>query len=139
MIVGTIYKYLMVNIIFFLLFLVDHITLVENNVKVVYMLFPLMQRGSLRDVLNERMNDHGLKISLLEVISDFVAICEALNVLHTFKPAYVHQDIKPENILIGNDGKPYLTDFGSVRLADVPIRDRSKVMCLVLSDTTCLG
>jgi serine/threonine kinase 16 len=93
------------------------------------MLFPLMSRGSLRDVLNIQMKSpHTSLPSLIEVLVDFVAISEALNVLHTYQPAYVHQDLKPENILIGEDGTPYLMDFGSVRLADVPIRDRNKAL-----------
>jgi len=117
--------------------LVDSVTLVEasaggggGKVKVMYMLFPLMPRGSLRDVLNSQMDGSSRDPlpSLHQVLHDFVAVAEALNVLHTFQPAYVHQDLKPENVLIGADGTPFLMDFGSVRLADVPIRDRSKAL-----------
>lgn len=113
--------------------LLDHVSLLESGsdgqVKVMYMLFPLMEKGSLRDVLNRQLTSPNSSLpSLSEVLFDFISICEALNVLHSFKPAYVHQDLKPENIVIGGDGRPYLMDFGSVRLADVPIKDRSKAL-----------
>jgi serine/threonine kinase 16 len=114
--------------------LLDSVSLLEsssgNKSKVMYMLFPMMPRGSLRDVLNARI--HGTSSDPLPplhlILADFISIAEALNVLHTFQPAYVHQDLKPENVLVGADGTPYLIDFGSVRLADVPIRDRSKAL-----------
>lgn len=97
-----------------------------------YLLLPLIPQ-SLRDVLNTRMSpstssQSGVSLpTLASILADFYSICSALNVLHTFRPSYVHQDVKPENILIG-EGGPLLMDFGSVRLAEVPIRDRSKAL-----------
>ena len=113
--------------------LLDSVTLTETttsgSVKVMYLLFPLMERGSLRQVLNSRLDASRRSLPpLVDILTDFVSICEALNVLHTYKPSYVHQDLKPENILIGADWRPYLMDFGSVRLAEVPIKDRSKAL-----------
>lgn len=115
--------------------LLDSVTVLEasggrEKVKVMYLLFPLLPRGSLRDVLNSRLDGTSRDPlpTLLEVLGDFLAIAEALNVLHTFGPAYVHQDVKPENVLVRADGTPILMDFGSVRLADVPVRDRSKAL-----------
>ena len=73
--------------------LLDHARATESGKRVVYLLFPFMERGSLRDspgttVRNQR--------TLITVLSKFVHICEALNVLHKETPAYVHQDIKLE-------------------------------------------
>jgi serine/threonine protein kinase len=68
----------------------------EGSGRAMYMLFPLVENGSLRNILNRRERQLATKPKLREVLTDFTAICEALNVLHSFQPSYVHQDIKPE-------------------------------------------
>lgn len=39
-------------------------------------------------------------------------ICEALIYLHGMKEPLLYLDLKPENIIISDDGKPHLIDFG---------------------------
>lgn len=71
----------------------------DTNKRVVYILFPLVKRGTLRDVLNLRLKGDPDRASLVleTVINDFKAICSAFNYMHTFSPVkYIHQDIKPE-------------------------------------------
>jgi formylglycine-generating enzyme required for sulfatase activity len=41
---------------------------------------------------------------------------EALSYLHGLQPPVVHRDVKPSNILIRDDGRVYLVDFGMVRV-----------------------
>ena len=44
-------------------------------------------------------------------VADLVAtVAEALHYAH--KQGLVHRDVKPGNILVGTDGKPYVVDFG---------------------------
>ena len=39
-------------------------------------------------------------------------ILEALSYLHSMKKPVLYLDLKPENIIISDDGKPHLIDFG---------------------------
>lgn len=109
--------------------LLDYLKVEEGGMSVIYLLFPYFERGSLRDNLTSILAETIPKPSVVSVLQNFLNICKAINVLHSYKPsAFVHQDIKPENILIGADNTPYLIDFGSVRTADVPINSRRDAM-----------
>jgi len=109
--------------------LVDFREAVEhNNRKVMYLLLPYCDSGSLRNVLNNVLEKKVKRPSLKHILNQFKQVCEAVNVLHTFHPTtYIHQDIKPENILFENKTIPLLTDFGSVRVAEVHIQSRKDV------------
>lgn len=50
-------------------------------------------------------------------------ICEGLRYAH--EQGLIHRDIKPENILIGDDGRVRITDFGLARLTNPHGRDIS--------------
>lgn len=104
----------------------------ETDQKAMYLLFPFQHGGNLRQMLDNRISnpDKIPKLSLKRVFSGFKSICEAVNVLHTHEPPYVHQDIKPDNILLGDDGNLILMDFNSVRLADVKINSRADGLAL---------
>ena len=71
----------------------------DSNMPVMYLLFPLLQRGTLRDILNSRLkiDPARVSLSLAPLIKDIVSILSAFNYMHTFSPVkYIHQDIKPE-------------------------------------------
>ena len=52
------------------------------------------------------------KMSEPELAKFLLQIGEALQYLHSQEPPIIHQDIKPDNILIDNKGNYLLTDFG---------------------------
>ena len=45
-----------------------------------------------------------------------IDICEAVQALHELRPAFIHKDLKPSNIMIDKTGKVYLIDFGTAKL-----------------------
>ncbi|MBV6626974.1 MAG: serine/threonine protein kinase [Rivularia sp. (in: Bacteria)] len=44
-----------------------------------------------------------------------IDVLEILCYLHTLNPQVIHRDIKPSNLIIGEDKKVYLIDFGAVQ------------------------
>lgn len=97
----------------------------SQNSRVVYLLFPLIQSGNLRQHLNAILLKEQSKFDFLHLLKCFKGITEALLLMHNYNPSYVHNDLKPENILLTDDGRPLLTDFGSVRLAQINITNRN--------------
>jgi serine/threonine protein kinase len=57
-------------------------------------------------------------LSRQQVISIAVQLCEILNYLHGQTPPIIHRDIKPQNIIIDEQGKVTLIDFGISRAYD---------------------
>lgn len=80
--------------------------------NVPYLISNYCERGSATSLIG--------KISIEEVVKFLKGAAEGLNVLH--KHNIVHQDIKPDNVLIDNDDNYVLTDFGITGQADKEIR-----------------
>ena len=62
--------------------------------------------------LFELMEFNGDKHDLKLIVSIMKDLINAIYYLHNMKPVIIHRDIKPENILLDENYKAYLTDFG---------------------------
>ena len=62
--------------------------------------------------LNEWVRTHGT-LNEAGLVSIALPLLDGLEVIH--KSGYLHRDIKPPNILVNDDGRPVLIDFGSAR------------------------
>jgi len=58
--------------------------------------------------------DIGARLSL------FVQVCEAVH--HAHQKGVIHRDLKPDNILVENSGRPRILDFGGARATDSDLR-----------------
>jgi serine/threonine protein kinase len=70
--------------------------------------------GSLEDKIK---NEHTL--SLEETVRICTAVASGLDALHN--EGLIHRDVKPANILLGEDGTPYIADFGLAKDRDASV------------------
>lgn len=66
--------------------------------------------NSLQQFLNQ-----GKRFTEARVQKIATEVLEILTYLHELSPPVFHRDIKPSNLILGNDGKVYLVDFGAVQ------------------------
>ena len=66
------------------------------------------------ETLLEKM-EHGYVFSQKEALELMVQLCEALECLHVRLNPIIHRDIKPDNIMISNDGVVKLIDYNAAR------------------------
>ncbi len=76
----------------------------------VFLVMELVEGGTLRDLLHER---GPLAVPLALSLAE--PVLSALAAAH--REGLVHRDVKPENVLIGQDGAVKVADFGLVRAA----------------------
>ena len=69
-----------------------------------YLILPFCKKGSVNSLIGEISPD-----ALTDILHDVAA---GLNYLHSQKTPIIHQDIKPDNILINDHGDYLITDFG---------------------------
>lgn len=62
------------------------------------------------------LEEHGESMIFAERLELWKGIIEGVMYLHVCRPAIVHGDLKPGNVLIDDNGKPRLCDFGLARV-----------------------
>ncbi|HEY4001822.1 MAG TPA: serine/threonine-protein kinase [Candidatus Xenobia bacterium] len=62
---------------------------------------------------------HRTHPSVEDILRLGVDICQVLEYLHGQPSPIMHRDIKPPNIIVQDDGKPVLVDFGLARVLDL--------------------
>ena len=79
-----------------------------NDHGVTYLVMEYVPGHTVRDVLRA----HGA-LSAAQALSILDPVLEALAAAH--RAGYIHRDVKPENVLISDDGRVKVTDFGLAR------------------------
>ncbi|KAI3978066.1 hypothetical protein MKX01_032443 [Papaver californicum] len=104
-----------------------------NSSHEAYLLFPVHLDGTLLDN-SVSMKSKKEFFSTSDVLQIFRQLCAGLKHMHSYDPAYAHNDVKPGNVLITHrEGQPplcILMDFGSARPARKQIRSRSEALQL---------
>ena len=80
----------------------------KKNSKI-YLIQDFVEGKNLRQLLTERT-----KLEEDEAIIILKDTLDILSYLHSFNPSLLHRDIKPENIIVDQNGKAYLVDYGAV-------------------------
>ncbi|MGB8953200.1 MAG: protein kinase [Candidatus Aminicenantales bacterium] len=86
-----------------------------------YIAMEYIDGQSLEDFIASRR-----KFSLEEIINLIRLIGDALECAH--QKGIIHRDVKPGNILIDSDGRPYIVDFGIARLSSSTMTQANMVM-----------
>ena len=79
----------------------------ENNTA--YMVMEYLQGKTLGELLEQRQGKLGQTLAL-KIITK---VAKALEILHFSQ--FLHRDIKPDNIMLADDGRVVLIDFGAAR------------------------
>ncbi|MFT5288276.1 MAG: WD40 repeat protein [Planctomycetota bacterium] len=81
----------------------------------VYYTMPLVRGATLTQVI-ERLHAGDEAWSLARAINITTTVCEAMAYAHA--RGVVHQDLKPDNVLVGSFGEAIVTDWGLARVLD---------------------
>ena len=76
----------------------------------------------------ERLLQQGRRFDEDEVAEIVARVLEVLDYLHHVQPPVLHRDIKPSNLVLGDDGRVTLLDFGAVKELAAPPSEGSTIL-----------
>ncbi|KAJ3260965.1 Serine/threonine-protein kinase 16 [Boothiomyces macroporosus] len=100
----------------------------KENGKIVegLLLLPYCKNGTVQSLIEKSKGN----LPLEQICSFGIDICNGLSAFHSCNPPLAFRDLKPANILIGDNHKCILMDLGSVSLARVKISSRKEAVAL---------
>lgn len=100
-----------------------------------YLVFEYVKGSSLKELLREKKRlEPRVLLSLCAQLGD------ALDVAHA--AGIIHRDVKPDNVLVGEDGRAKLADFGIARVPDAALTKEGQFLgtpCYAAPETLAEG
>ncbi|MBC7360304.1 MAG: protein kinase [Desulfacinum sp.] len=88
------------------------------------MVYLILEFGG-NQTLSQYCKSSGGRVPLSVAIPWMRQVCEALDYLHSQKPPIIHRDLKPDNILINENHRVMLIDFGISKAFDEALYTRT--------------
>lgn len=108
--------------------LLDHCYVVKaGQDKMAYLLFPLMKKGSVQDILTRNFTTKG-HVTEKQILDWTVQLCKAAAAFHN--KGLAHRDIKPGNMMLTDSDLVLLADLGSVSEGQLTISSRKEAVAL---------
>ncbi|XP_060049841.1 serine/threonine-protein kinase 16 isoform X2 [Erinaceus europaeus] len=92
-----------------------------------WLLLPFIKRGTLWNEI-EKLKDKGNFLTEDQILQLLLGICRGLEAIHA--KGYAHRDLKPTNILLGDEGQPVLMDLGSMNQACIQVEGSRQALAL---------
>ncbi len=89
--------------------LAEILDVIETETDICFVM-EYVQGDTLKSLLEQ-----GKRFTMEQSIYITLQICDILQYLHQQEPAVVYQDMKPSNLILGENGKITLIDFGTAR------------------------